>query len=656
MPIQIFPPPPPKSSSRETSGDPSGAGAGNANGKGKVHEVSSIRRLIGGFVGLLLLAVAMVCATPLFLLNTSTGRTILKGAANSTDEGHLGLGNAQLSIFPSISLLLEDLRLTQPFEPLAPRMSMRSFLMDNLSRDSYLPGNPLVCEVARIEGVRLEVHQKWVQARQKDAKPPSLPDVFPSLLLTDVIEISDTDYTVHQTRNGRAVDMKLSGIQATLRNFEWDLKAMKVKGEGPLTARSLNLNGMPFENLRIPVFRANGNRLEMPSGVLTGLGGTVSFSGAITLDEGIPMPDFHIKASRLELTQVIKAAPDPAPPGPTPNALLSLEARVTVRPPESPGEVAEPILEGDVVMEDFQVPLVKQDKMAMKVLERMPGYVPADGNVPGSVARLDLGTFRAHIRIDQGVVQLQNAQMSLGTTHLAMSGTIQQGSGALNLKLWLDRSSGGLSAPTPADPETSASGGTEPPTPVVAAEPAPASGASNAPAALVPAPATPIESPAQPVTLKERLLAKKAEIDANVLSKKAEIDAKMLETKEKVTADLEKVKQDVEAKVKDQKELIEGGPEAVKARLDARAAQLKSQVDATLAQVKGAIDARIDAALDRFEEKHGRPTLCITGTTAQPIMQVCSDASTQVASPRSAATQVDAAKERLLQKRITPTP
>lgn len=609
----------------------------------------------------------LVSASPQLLLNTNTGRRVLVGAANSGDEGHLGLGNAQLNYFPSVSLVLEDLRLTQPFEPLAPRMAMKRLQLNDLSLESSLPGTPLICKVARLEGISLEVHQSWVQQKQKDARPPSLPEPFPSLLLTDLVELKDVDYRVHQTRHGRPVELSLQGINASLKDFRWDFKAMQVEGSGPLSAERLNLNGMQFTELHVPDFQASSERIVLPRGTLSGLGGQVTFSGALVLVSGLPIPDFQIQGTSLNLTQIIESAPDPAPPGPRPDGQLSIRAHVTADPNSKPGEVAEPIMDGDVVMENFRVPLVKQSAAAMKILAHMPGYIAATADAP---ARLDLGTFRSHVHIANGSVTLKDGQMSLGGVRLAMAGSIEQGSGALDLKLWLDRSGDkgeasdaekkphGLLANllqkkenasnTPASEASTAAMPTED-----SAKGDPAArpdGTASAPGLATrksdPAASssTPSErgseEPGAPLSFKEKLLAKKAEVDSKVLAKKAEVDSKVLEVKadvdshllaarDKAAAELAAAKASVDTRISETREAIQGGPQAMKAQLDARAAELKSRVDEKFAAVKAAIDAdlsqRKDALLDLLEEKLGRPTLCITGTTAHPVINPCQE-------------------------------
>lgn len=639
-------------------------------------------------VAVLTLTVAAVGSSPLLLLNTATGRRVLIGAANSGEEGHLGLKGSSLTYLPSVGLVLEGMRLTQPFEPLAPRVSMQRFELSDLSVESSLPGTPLVCKVAHLEGISMEVHQIWVQQKQKDARPPSLPEPFPSQLRTEVVVLKDVDYVVHQTRRGRPVRMELTGIEATLRDFRWDFKEMKVEGQGPLSAARLNLNGMPFTELHIPEFRATGNTLELPQGTLVGMGGQVSFSGKLVLQQGIPMPDFQVQVSGLNLNEVIDAAPDPAPPGPRPDAKVSMRAHVTAGSPDKPGEVADPVLDGDVVLEDFRVPLVKQSALALKILERMPGYIPATDSSP---ARLDLGTFRSHVRIADGEVALRNGSMSFGPLSLAMEGTIEQGSGKLDLRLWLERGAGAESTDKSKDDQSkdsqsSDNNGKGPGLLAKLAEKKDKAGARGAEqtaaksdpsqekAATTDKAAATAGNPSQGSStpgiaqskeggsgaqspdaaaarddgksLREKFLAKKHEVDSAVLEKKKEVDtavaakaaevkadveARLEEAKTKAQNDVTAAKKAIDTRVAETKDAIEGGPEAIKSLMDKRTQEMKSRVDEKVAEMKANIDAGLarfqDALMDRLEEKLGRPTLCITGTTAQPVINPCSDPS-----------------------------
>jgi len=256
-----------------------------------------------------------------------------------------------------------------------------------------------------------------------------------------------------------------------------------------------------------------------------------------------------------------------------------------------------------------------------------------------------------NVRVEDARVHLEDARMRFGAALLAMSGTIDQNNGRLNLKLWYvgraedeKRSHGADPAPA-ARPETptdsDADGASRP---AVAKSDAAVrsdttSGASgrerathDAPAAVTAgvAPggsasdstASPTGSDG-PVTFKEKLKAQHEIVKSKALGLKEKLDNKALETKEQLDARAETLSDDLRTHREGVKADIQEKLSEVKEKTQERTEEKKAKIQAKLEMLKDRLDDRRDAMREALEARFGRPMLCITGTTAQPEVDLC---------------------------------
>lgn len=656
-------------------------------------------------LGLVLVGVGVVCA-PLWLLNTESGRFVIRAVANSSDDGHLSLRSSQLELLPAINLTLEGLRLARPFEPDAPRLRLERMLLEGLSKESHRPGQPLVCVRARFEGVEALLDQRWVDAQKGQAAPPQLPAAFPRRIEAEVVEVVDTSYRIRQTLRGRDTETRMEGVSLHLQHFQWDLAAMQVTGDGPLTAETLVMNGLTLRQLKIPQLRAEASRVVIPQALLEGLGGTLTFSGEVRFQEGVPTPDLELEGHGLQLSQVVSSGPGARQGQPTPEGTVFMRARVRGQPATRPGEAPEPVLEGSIQIQGLQLPVKQKSKLAKLIVERLPGYVE------GVVPRLTLGDVAGHFRTANGFVTLYENQIQQGPLRMVMDGTIEQATGKLNLRLWLDRKTTqealallkkekglrgvfaglpGPSLPPLSLPAISLPGVNlpavnlpAPGVPLLRPPPMPGGVAQQleqkGSAALATAPSTSegTEAPSSSETsgdsttstsevvarvsqgealadakrrLEERAGAArqaldartaqlkaelethavraKADFEARAAGLKAQLDERSVQAQAQVQAQVQAAQERVEQRLEAVKQQLEPGLVKAQAGLEAQRTALEGMVQ----EQKAGLDARLSQALGVLppgleqarELREGNPTLCITGTQAEPIIKLCAE-------------------------------
>jgi hypothetical protein len=426
---------------------------------------------------------------------------------------------------------------------------------------------------------------------------------------------------------------------------------------------------MSFTRLEVRDFQAHGDRLVLPHGTLLGMQGMIEVSGSITLEGGFPHPDFDLTARRLELADVIASAPDAPKQATSPTGRLTLRGHISAGAPPSPGEVADPVLEGQLTIEDFKIPVKQKSRLASLVLERMPGYEAGD------TPRLNLGTVNGGIRIADRQVRLRSLEMRAGGNLVVMDGTVEQGTGRLDLKMWVERVTGkqasqeadeAVASATPSPsagpgeatsqtPATSQVSAASRPLPAMVSQvpdgtpaphlegrtgsapgqPSPAGGTAAPGAASVPPPAsTPAPEAATAATFRERLEAKRHELEARAAAAKRDLDAHAEAAKKDLEQKTEAAKLDLERKVEAVKTDVDAKVAAAKADFDSRVGQarenaktrldaVRSDVQARVAEIKARIDAKRDELLEALEERYGRPQLCITGTTTEPVIKLC---------------------------------
>jgi hypothetical protein len=200
-------------------------------------------------------------------------------------------------------------------------------------------------------------------------------------------------------------------------------------------------------------------------------------------------------------------------------------------------------------------------------------------------------------------------------------------------------------------------------------EASPAGTLDSAPAAAQTPEASPVPTKAAAMksradqkarSLKDDLDAKKAEVDAAVAAKKAEVDAAVAAKKAEVDAAVAAKKAEIDTAVAAKKAEVDTAVAAKKAEVDTAVAAKKAEIDSHLASLKHSAredaktrkarhDARRDEAkaefetrfggihekleerrqamLDALQGRFGRPTLCITGTTASPVINLCEEPS-----------------------------
>jgi len=615
---------------------------------------------------LLLVSAAL---TPYFLLNTSLGRTVLRGAASSTDDAHLSLEGSRLTLSPTIGLTLEGLKLVRPYEPQAPALSMARMALLDVSIASQLPGSPLVCQEALFEGFDIEVNQRWMQLNQSsDSPPPELPDYFPKKIIARTVSVSDTNYMVHQYKNGRPTFMRLTGITTTLKNFEWDLKTSHIQGAGPFSAEKLELNGLVFDHMEVPGFRADGTDLYFPDGRLTGMGGTVEISGILKIVRGVPNPSFDLNIKGIDLAPLILSNPDAPQTAATPTGKVYLKGRTIASPSKVIGEAPEPVIEGDLRLEAFALPMVNKSKLASRVIERIPGYVPGD------VPRLVLGTLEGKIRVAHGKLRLKRLHVKLGERYVLIDGVITQATGGLDLKLWVEKTGeaeAALSAPA-SNPEeltevsdTNKNGLSQPssaaqipptgrPAQAAERESISAQARSGADDELAPLEvsgdqvsgdkagdtdaenltSTPRVEAADEPTWKRRFRDRKQRRRAKAEQIKEQVDAKAAEVKANREDRKEARKTDIEEKFGDEIAAVEARREKRQETRSAKKEEALEALERTKLKVKGRREARVEK-VKSFVEGHrkqfrsdlenrlGKPMLCITGTTQAPQIDLC---------------------------------
>ncbi|MFM7200768.1 MAG: hypothetical protein ACKO6N_08245 [Myxococcota bacterium] len=601
----------------------------------------------------LLIGLGVVCA-PLWLLNTESGRFVIRAVANSSDDGHLSLRNSQLDLLPVVNLTLEGIRLARPFEPDAPRLRLERMLLEDLSKQSHRPGQPLVCGRARFEGLEALLDQRWVDAQRGQAAPPQLPAAFPRRIEASVVEVVDASYRIRQTLRGHETETRMEGVSLYLQHFQWDLVSMQVTGEGPLTAETLVMNGLAFHQLKIPQLKAESSRVVIPQALVEGLGGTLKFSGEVRFQEGVPTPDLMLEGYGLQLSQVVSSGPGMRQGQPTPEGTVFMQAQVRGQAAEGRGEAPEPVLEGTIQIRGLHLPVKQKSELARKVVERLPGYVPGD------VPRLTLGDVSGRFKTAHGRVTLYENQVQQGPLHMVMDGTIEQATGRLNLRLWLDhkttqealallRQEKGLrgllaslpapSLPLPPPPGEGIRQVQEKLTEVLPPKP------ELKPLPTPPPPPEPVVVLQQQVdgrvaaarqALDTKAAQLKAELDAQAARAKADFEARTAGLKEKVEAHTQIVKTqvdtrveaaraDVEHKVSALQARLEPGVQQAQASLEAQRQKLEAAVVAKTVQLVSPQASRSGSVLDALEARYGRPTLCITGTQAAPLIQLCDE-------------------------------
>ncbi len=568
--------------------------------------------IAAGLLVLLIVSIPFIATQliPRLLLNTDTGIVLIRAIANSTDQAHLALADAKLSFSPDADLDLYGIRMVRPFEPEAPDLSIDRFMLRGLSRKSSLPGRPLVCKDALFEGVRAEIHQSWVQANNGDGKPPDLPDVFPQSLHADRVRAERVTYIVHQIRRGRRTQTRLENLKAELSGFDWDLTTMSASGRGPLSAGPVILDTLHFQSLEIPDFKVQPGRIVIPEGRLTGYRGEVTIQGELDFRGGVPIPRFRIRATGLDLEQIILGGPAPRGDNPPPAGRISFEGVMGTGVSQADGSAPPPLV-GRVKVEHFSLPINTTRKAALAIVRRFPGYVA------GSPPRLEFGTLVGPIRIADQILSLQSLQVEVGKALITIEGHVDQQNGRLDLRLWADRADrhapsvrearreAGIGIPDENGPEgVDASSSIDGP----AAE-------SSQAFAEDEAPTSPGDS--QPASLKERIREK-------LKTGRSRLEAK----RDALKARLEEKKAAHKAKVEAKKaEDLAEHPTLAKAmeKRDEVKDKLRAKLDSVREKARARAAARSARLREALESRLGRPTLCIRGTTAAPEISLCKD-------------------------------
>lgn len=628
MPIQIFPP----------KGQ---AARRHAPAKGWL----KVTLVLGSLVVLGILGMALL---PYALLNTEVGRALLLAMANRTNDGHLALKDSALTLSPVPMLVLEGVRLVQPFESAAPKLALGRAELVGFELAHEEDSTVVVAESARFDQVSLEAQQVWIQQQQAGRKPPALPPQLPSRVRVETLEVTHMRYEIHQLRRGRPTLTQLEGVSARFSPLLWDLKRMQATGTGRLHAEHLTLGSLRLRDLSIPNLVLEGERIRIPSGTAQGLGGAISLAGELSLKSGVPLPHMHITGRGLELGQVILAAPDAKTDRPSPVGTLSMDIQLTTEGNPAVGEVPDPVIEGTIVLEDLSVPLTEKSALAKKVLEKSPLW--AGSNPP----RLNLGDMVATIRVADGKVRLTQARLTIKGLTLVMAGTIDQNTDALQLRLKLapkgsdvapmpkpDLGVTGLEAPTASDARDAerAASQAEQAALDTGSGAEPGTGGSEAPPAAAPLQDAPglraklaagrlgLQAKADETRL--RFAEQAEQLKEKAALAKADFDTKAEALKEQVSQDLNEARQDRKERQESLKSAADAGPEALKAELDARVEGLRTTIqtdfEGRMARVQERFETIGGRVLERFSPRLETLELCITGTTAQPIVQLCQE-------------------------------